>query len=445
MIKKIPTEKILKIALSKGADFAEIFAEHTTVTTITDENKRVERANKGVDAGFGLRVISGNKTLYGFTNNAEELFDIAITLSSSALTHVSSKNICASPLLSEVSNKNQTHSKLLKLAKNGSEKAWGMGPNIKQVQVALRHSMRYFCVVNSNGSSVEDEKIDSVAVVLVVAEKDGAVQTGYEPLFGNLESIEKTAETAAQRALTMLTARKSPRGLMPVVISSSAGGTMIHEAVGHGLEADLAGQGMSVYKDKIGLQVASTLITVVDDSTVQEKRGSFHFDDEGSPAKRTVLVENGILKSYMHDLMSAKKMGAKPTGNGRRESYRNRPIVRMTNTFVTPGKTDPSSIISSVPNGILVKKMGGGQVNTINGDFVFDAQEAYLIENGKATQPVRGATLVGNGPKILMEIDMVGNDLGFGIGTCGKEGQGVPVGHGMPTIRIPSITVGGTD
>ncbi|MBI2341679.1 MAG: TldD/PmbA family protein, partial [Deltaproteobacteria bacterium] len=209
--------------------------------------------------------------------------------------------------------------------------------------------------------------------------------------------------------------------------------------------ADLAGQGMSVYKDKIGLQVASTLITVVDDSTVQEKRGSFHFDDEGSPAKRTVLVENGILKSYMHDLMSAKKMGAKPTGNGRRESYRNRPIVRMTNTFVTPGKTDPSSIISSVPNGILVKKMGGGQVNTINGDFVFDAQEAYLIENGKATQPVRGATLVGNGPKILMEIDMVGNDLGFGIGTCGKEGQGVPVGHGMPTIRIPSITVGGTD
>jgi TldD protein len=444
MIKKIPTDKILKIALSKGADFAEIFAEHTTVTIIANENKRIERATKGVDAGFGLRVISGNKTLYGFTNSPDELFDIAITLSSSALTHVSSKGVCMSSSLSEISNEKQTDGKFLSLVKQGSAKAWGFG-NIKQVQVSLRHLVRYFWVANSNGLSIEDEKIDSVAVVLVVAEKDGIIQTGYEPLFNEIESIEETAEIAAQRALTMLDSKKSPRGLMPAVISSSAGGTMMHEAVGHGLEADLAGQGMSVYKDKIGLQVASPLITVVDDATVQEKRGSFHFDDEGSPAKRTVLVENGILKSYMHDLISAKKMGALPTGNGRRESYRNRPIVRMTNTYVTPGNTDPASIISSIPHGILVKKMGGGQVNTINGDFVFDAQEAYLIENGKISEPVRGATLVGNGPKILMEIDMVGSDLGFGIGTCGKEGQGVPVGHGMPTIRIPSITVGGTD
>ena len=279
-------------------------------------------------------------------------------------------------------------------------------------------------------------------IVIVIASKDGVTQTGMEPAFGDFDP-ERMADAASRRALLMLGAKHAPKGLMPVVISSSAGGTMMHEAVGHGLEADLAGQGLSVFKDKMGEQVASWIVTVVDDGTMEGMRGSFRYDDEGNPSQRTVLIENGILKAYLQSNITAKRMGMKPTGNGRRESYRNRPIPRMANTIVTKGNDDPEKLVASVSKGLFVRKMGGGQVNTINGDFVFEAQEAYLIENGKVGEPVRGATLIGNGPKVLMEIDMVGSDIGYGIGTCGKEGQGVPVSHGMPTIRIPSMTIGG--
>ena len=230
---------------------------------------------------------------------------------------------------------------------------------------------------------------------------------------------------------------------MPVVITSQAGGTMIHEAIGHGLEADLAQEGLSVFSNKLGTEVASKLITVIDDSTIAKKRGSFRFDDEGTPSQRTVLVENGVLKRYMYDKLTAMKDRVESTGNGRRESYQDRPIPRMTNTFIAEGKHSPEQIILSLDKGLLVEKMGGGQVNTVTGDFVFDVQEGYLIENGKKGEPVRGATLTGNGPEILRSIDMVGTDLGFSIGTCGKDSQGVPVSDAMPTIRIPEMVVGG--
>lgn len=230
---------------------------------------------------------------------------------------------------------------------------------------------------------------------------------------------------------------------MPVVISAAAGGTMIHEAVGHGLEADLVQQGLSVYSNKKGQQIASELVTVIDDSTLPNRRGSFRFDDEGRPSQRTVLVEKGILKGFMYDRFTAMKDKCASTANGRRESYESRPIPRMTNTFIAPGGSDPQEIIRSVDRGFFVKKMGGGQVNTVTGEFVFEVSEGYIVEKGQISEPVRGATLIGNGPEVLRSIDMVGNDLGFSIGTCGKDAQGVPVSDAMPTVRIPDIVVGG--
>lgn len=219
---------------------------------------------------------------------------------------------------------------------------------------------------------------------------------------------------------------------------------MVHEAVGHGLEADLASLGLSVYHKKIGQRIANDKITIVDDKTLTGKRGSFVFDDEGTPSEKTVLVEKGILKNYMYDRRMALRDGVKSTGNGRRESYRFPPICRMTNTMIMPGTDDPEEIIRTTPKGLFVTKMGGGQVNTVNGDFVFEVNEAYLIENGKISDPVRGAMLMGNGPQVLNTIDRIGNDHGFSIGTCGKNNQGVPVSDAQPTIRIPEIVVGGT-
>jgi len=282
--------------------------------------------------------------------------------------------------------------------------------------------------------------------------KDGTkLVSSYEPIAGtkgyeifNETPPEEIAATAAKRALSMLSASPAPSGPMPVVIAGEAGGTMIHEAVGHGLEADLAREGLSVYKDRLEQQVASKLISIYDDSTLAGNRGSFACDDEGSPSQRTCLIENGTLKSYLHNRITATRDGIASTGNGRRQSYAYPPIVRMTNTLIAAGNDDPASIVSSTPKGLFVKKMGGGQVNTVNGDFVFDVQEGYLIENGKIGEPVRGATLAGNGPKVLEIIDKVGNDVGFSIGTCGKNGQEAPVTCGQPTLRIPEIVVGGT-
>ena len=241
----------------------------------------------------------------------------------------------------------------------------------------------------------------------------------------------------------MLSAEPAPGGAMPVVLHSSAGGTMVHEAVGHGLEADAAVENMTVYAGKEGRMVASPLISVVDDATLPQRRGSYGFDDEGVPSQRTLLIEKGKLMGWMNDRLSALKMKDSPSGNGRRESYMHRPVPRMSNTMILPGDHDPESIIRETPSGLLVRKMGGGQVNPVNGDFVFEVSEGFLIKDGKVGAPVRGATLTGNGPKVLSEIDRVGNDLGFGIGTCGKDGQGAPVADAQPTLRIPSMVVGG--
>jgi TldD protein len=313
-----------------------------------------------------------------------------------------------------------------------------------------RDSVQNICIATSEGTIAEDERIHTLGVINVIAAEGDLLQTGYEPVGGLMgfelfdeNPFEEIAIRAAKKAVVMLSARKISGGRMPVIISAEAGGTMIHEAVGHGLEADLVQQGLSVFTDKIGQQIASPLITIIDDATLPNRRGSLRFDDEGINSQRTVLVEKGILKKYMHSRMTAMKDGISSTGNGRRQSYKCRPIPRMTNTFIESGEGDPDEIIRSVEKGFFVKKMGGGQVNTVTGEFVFEVSEGFLIEKGKIGEPVRGATLIGNGPEILKSMDKIGNDMGFAIGTCGKDAQGAPVSDAMPTVRIPEMVVGG--
>jgi TldD protein len=337
------------------------------------------------------------------------------------------------------------------MAEAADRVARACGPRIAQVAVVYADSLRRVIIVNSDGRFVEDVRPQILFSVHVVASGNGIIQTGFRSIGGALgfelfdtEDPEAVARDAARQACLMLDADPAPAGRMPVVLGSEAGGTMIHEAVGHGLEADHIDKNMSKYCGRLGQMIAPSSVTVVDDGTIPARRGTAHVDDEGTPCRRTVLVEEGRLVRYMNDLRTARKMGHEPTGNGRRESYQHKPIPRMTNTLICPGTADPAEILASTPNGLYVRKMGGGQVSPLNGDFVFEVSEGYLIRNGKAETPVRGATLIGNGPDALDAIEAVGSDLGFAIGTCGKDGQGAPVSDAQPTIRIRELTVGGT-
>jgi len=336
------------------------------------------------------------------------------------------------------------------LLENANKTARAVSSKIKQVAVSYRDLTQNVCIATSEGTISEDKRVHTIALVHVVAAEGDVLQTGYEPIGGFIgfelfedDALDRIALSVAKKAVAMLTARQITGGRMPVVISAEAGGTMIHEAVGHGLEADLAQEGLSVYSNRIGEQVASPLITVIDDATLPNKRGSFRFDDEGIPSQRTILIQNGILKGYMYDRLTAMKDKAASTGNGRRESYEHRPIPRMTNTFIAAGDSNTKEIIKSVDKGLLVKRMGGGQVNTVTGEFVFEVSEGYMIEKGQIGELLRGATLIGRGPDILKSVDMVSTDMGFSIGTCGKDAQAAPVSDGMPTVRIPEIVVGG--
>jgi TldD protein len=278
------------------------------------------------------------------------------------------------------------------------------------------------------------------------------MQTGYESL-GHTMGFElfdrhKVADVglaAANQAITKLRARPAPSGAMPVVIKCGSGGVLFHEACGHGLEADLIAKGASVYRDRVGQLVASPLVTLVDDGTMSGEWGAIGIDDEGNPSQYNVLIQDGVLTDYMWDYLRARKEGHKVSGNGRRQNYTYLPMVRMTNTYVLNGTEDPEAIVRDTPNGVYVAKLGGGSVNTATGDFVFGMTEAYLIENGQITEPLREGNLIGNGPQVLQDIDLLGNDFAMGSpGTCGKDGQGVPVGDGQPTLRVKSLTIGGT-
>jgi TldD protein len=449
---------VLKKALSNGGNFADIFIERSSPFTIVCEDNRVEKVISGVDQGAGVRLVFGQRTAYAYTNEVTttsllELADAVRQAATQGRSHavielVKKKPNAVLPLQKDPEGVETSQKVEMVLRANKTSRAFDS--RIKQALVTYRENRQQVIIANSDGFIAEDERMYLTALVHVVAAQGDVVQTGYEPIGGiagmelfDAKSLEQAGEIAAQRAVMMLAARKAPAGRMPVVLSSEAGGTMIHEAVGHGLEADLAQSGLSVYSNRMGEKIASQLITVVDDATLPGKRGSFQFDDEGTDAERTMLVDKGILKTFLYDRLTALKDDARSTGNGRRESYKHRPIPRMTNTMIVPGESDPSEILRSTPRGLFVKKMGGGQVNTVNGDFVFEVSEGYLIENGTIGEPVRGATLTGNGPQVLMSIDRIGSDLGFSIGTCGKDGQGSPVSDAQPTLRIPEITVGG--
>ena len=469
MIETIPYQKILKEAIREGGEYADLFFEQTHSMVIICEEDRIEKVISGLDMGVGLRIHFGRKTFYGFTTeiSKESLFDLARKISRAAIEGGEEKVISppqphrhalSSPPISKSHYSIQKYPDRLPMeekvsvVKRANEVARRLNPHVQQVKVLYRDVNQKLSISNSEGLFVEGERVGTVFSVQVVSAKRDVLQTGYEPVGGtmgfelfDLHPPEEVAEVATKRSLLMLSARKAPMGKMTVVLSSEAGGTMIHEAIGHGLEADLAQQGLSVYSKKIGEKVASSLITVVDDPTLPQKRGSYAFDDEGIASQRTILVEEGILKGYLYDRLSALEDEVESSGNGRRESYQHKPIPRMSNTMILPGKMNPEEIVHSVEKGLFVKKMGGGQVNTVNGDFIFEVNEGYLIEKGSVGESVRGAILIGNGPQVLKEIDMVGNDLGFGIGTCGKDGQGVPVADAQPTLRIPELVVGGQE
>jgi TldD protein len=449
----------LSTALSNGGDFAEVFLEERVSASIGCEDRKIERVVSGTDRGVGLRVAVGEMTAYASTN------DLTASGLRKLAEHVS-KGINAParryrfPEVSQVEFGKKAikypssvkSSKKVEKVLEANEVAWSLSDHIIQVQVRYGDSQQRVVIANSDGLFVHDERNYIIFLLQAVGKKGDIIQTGYEPVGGLMGfelfdeiSPERIARLAAERALKMLDAEPAPAGIMPVVISSEAGGTMIHEAVGHGLEADLVQKGLSVFAGKTGEKIASEAVSVHDDATLAGRRGSFVFDDEGTPAQRTVLVEDGILKTYMHDLSTAKKDNLKPTGNGRRESYRNRPIPRMTNTLIVPGDKKSQDIVSAVEKGLFVKRMGGGQVNTVNGDFMFDVGEAHIIKGGEIKEAVRGASLIGNSMKVLAQIDMVADDLGFGLGTCGKDGQGSPVADAQPTLRIEGITVGGTN
>ena len=458
MLDSFDIPKILKTSLKNGGDFAEVFYEHVQSISIVCEDGKIEKIISGIDVGIGLRVIYSNKTAYAYTNQltSEGLLEVADAVSTACQGKVFEEDISLVKKSAEITHaikrlpQEVSIDEKVSLVKRANDVARSWDKRITQVKVVYADSVRSIAVANNAGDLTEDYRTGTMFLVQVVATENDVIQTGYEPVGGVIgfelfddNPPEKVAEIAGARAVGMLQARKAPGGTMPVVLSSEAGGTMIHEAIGHGLEADLTQMGLSVYSGRIGEEIASPLVDVVDDATLANKRGSYVFDDEGVNAQRTLLVEKGVLKGYLYDRLSAMKDHTQSTGNGRRESYRSRPIPRMSNTFILPGNMSPEEIVHSTAKGIFVKKMGGGQVNTVNGDFVFEVSEGYLIENGKVGEAVRGATLTGNGPQLLKEIDMVGDDFGFGIGTCGKDGQGVPVSDAQPTLRIPEIIVGG--
>lgn len=471
-------KEAIKKLKKAGADFVDIYYQKGKGFNATLEDNKIESTSFSVNEGVGVRVIKNFKIYFGYTNDLNNFPKLIESLKESLREN---KDISLNFTKKE-RNLNDFYldfdinlplEEKIDILRFCNEKIREKYEKISQVTLSIKDGLSEVLIVNSLGEIVEDKRPFVLFKVLCVAKDLHNLQTGYESLAfrGGYKSIDKkkfleSSFKAAQRACTLLKAKDAPAGKFTVVLASEAGGTIIHEAVGHGLEADLVFQNMSVYKDKLGEKVAKEFITVIDDGTLKGFFGTTAFDDEGTPTQKTVLIENGILKDFMIDKFWSFKLkedkeflsqisltpaekeyikNVQSSGNGRRQSYAHVPIPRMRNTFIAPGKENPEDIIKDTKKGILVLKMGGGEVNTVTGDFMFEINEAYMIENGKVTYPIKGASLIGNGPKILMEIDALGNDLSFIPGICGKEGQGVPVTDGVPTLRIPSITVGGTN
>ncbi len=454
--------RILDNTLGSAIDSADIYFQSQRHESWVMEDGIVKEGSYNIDQGVGVRAISGEKTGFAYS---DEIMMPALMQASKAARAIARggqqgqlqawKAAGGHDLYMSTDPLEALSTEVkLQLLNDVDAEARRLDPRIKQVVVSLSGVHEVILVANSDGSLGADVRPLVRMNVSVIAEDKGRREQGsaggggrfaYDYFINEQRGLE-FARKAVSQALLNLDAVEAPAGSMNVVLGPGWPGVLLHEAVGHGLEGDFNRKGSSAFSGRIGEKVASEHCTVVDDGTMSQRRGSLNIDDEGTPTQQTVLIENGILKGYMQDRLNAKLMGVPCTGNGRRESYSHLPMPRMTNTYMLAGELDPEEIIASVDNGLYAVNFSGGQVDITSGKFVFSASEAYLIENGKVTRPVKGATLIGNGPEVMTRVSMVGNDLQLddGVGTCGKEGQSVPVGVGQPTMRIDGITVGGT-
>ncbi|MCP4581263.1 MAG: metalloprotease TldD [candidate division Zixibacteria bacterium] len=457
-------KRLFSIALQRGGDFAEIYAEYAITNAVALEENKIRQAQCGIIQGVGIRVICGEKTGYAFSDSFEfdHLKRAARTASFIADNGQAEKvaSLDVSPVgVTDLSPVKSYPAEMAIQAKSdllwrANKSGYGADKRIKQVNASFGDSIKFYRIANSNGLLVDNQESLCRINVSVVAEKDNQRQSGYHGGGGRVDfsffdsfTPEDIAREAARVAIIKLEAREAPAGPQEVVLGKGWAGVLLHEAVGHGLEADFNRKKTSLYSDRIGQKVASELVTVIDDGTIPNRRGTLNIDDEGTKTTKNVLIENGILKGYLFDYLNASLLKTKSTGSGRRQSYKHYPLPRMTNTYMAAGDHSPEDIIKSVKKGFFAKSFGGGQVDISNGQFVFEVTEGYLIEDGRITAPVKGANLIGLGPKVLEKVVMTGSDqeLDSGIGTCGKNGQSVPVGVGMPTCKISEITVGGTE
>lgn len=456
-------ESYLSEALSRGGDYADVYFEYLATTAITLDESIVKSATQGVTLGVGVRVLSGERTGYSYCDDVspERIRQAArvaaciasgpATVEKSGFTEAQRHDLY--PVATPPAD--MPLAERVKLVQRADIAARAYDPRVFQVQATYADTLKHVLVATSDGTlSFDRQPMARLNVVVLAKEGNGLPQRGYAGGGGRVsfdfflgeKSPEHFASEAARQAIVQLSAVDAPAGEQTVVLAHGWPGVLLHEAVGHGLEADFNRKGVSAFSNRVGQSVASPLVTVIDDGTMHSRRGSLNVDDEGAPTQRNVLIEGGILRGYMQDKLSSRFLKTGATGNGRRESYQHIPMPRMTNTFMLAGESDPEEIIRGVSKGIYCVTFGGGQVDITSGNFVFSATESYMIEDGKLGQPLRGVTLIGNGPEALKYVSMVGNDLALdeGIGICGKEGQSVPVGVGIPTIRVDKMTVGGT-
>jgi TldD protein len=452
--------RVLTEALARGGDAAEIFVEDRVSTALKMEESRVEDVVSGKDVGAGIRIMSGDSASYAYTNllTSDALLEAARAARAglregAPVTPTDLRTVTPS-LVHRVVRRPEAVGAGEKVAalKAANEAARAVSPDVRQVVVSYADVRQRVMIASSDGHRTEDDRTRVRFVAQVVANKEGRIATGFEGPghSGGFELLESrppttTATNAANKAVRMLDAKPSPAGEFPVILAPGAGGVLIHEACGHGLEADTLVKHASVYADRAGERFGSESVTIVDDGTDLGAWGSFGVDDEGTPAQRNVLFDRGVLTGHMSDRLSAVKIDHPPTGNGRRQSYAHLPIVRMTNTYLLPGPDDRDEIFRSVKRGVYAAAFAGGEVNPATGNFVFGMSEAYMVLDGEIAYPIKGANLIGNGPQVLQVIDAVAGDFDHWEGVCGKDGQYAPVSNGIPTVLLGKMTVGGTE
>jgi TldD protein len=461
-IDEILCRKLLAKALSKGGDFADLFFEYTVSNFLGLEDGKVNRSYGNIGLGVGIRTVKGDQIGYGFTQELTEesmlsaaataasLCDMAATpVSGNFMLLKTGNNIPVDPAYIEIPVKSK-----IPVVQALNEKCFALSSQVIKVNAGFSNTLKRFMVVTSDGIMAEDTIPEGFLYASVVAEKDGKKEQASWNLGGRRDFtfytddvVNQVASKSVNNAVKLFDAIQPPAGEIPVVLGSGITGVLLHEAIGHGMEADFNRKKISTYSTMLGKKVAEPFITIIDDATNPNLAGSLNFDDEGTPGKKTILVENGILTSYLHDKISARYYSVEPTGNGRRQDFQNYPIPRMRNTYMLGGEANPEDVIKQAGNGIYVEDVSNGQVKIGEGDFAFYVSQGRLIENGKLTAPVKDINIMGNGPKMLTNITMVANDLEMykgGAGQCGKNGQGVPVSFGLPTCLVKSLTVGGT-